>query len=451
MNALLPPAPAVLQAPALPLPANAGGLPKGRNITGVKAHNLRAVLLTLLRRGPLSRVDLTHLTGLSSTTITNLIAELLESGVVVEAGKEATSLHREVAGKPNTGRPPRLLQLVPEARCAVGIHIGVDTLHIGVADLFGQLHSHQIVPHHEDQTPEQTLHRAADLVEQAVAEAGIGRPGTALGRSCLVGVGVGASGLTDPGTGVNILAPNLGWREVPVRDILAERLGYPVAVDNNVRAMALAEAMFGAGREVHSLIFVYGRVGVGAGFVVDGELYHGSHAGAGEIGHTTVIPAGGAPCRCGNTGCLETLVAEAEIVRQAAILAARHPGSTLAAYLEDTTEAPIDRVFAAAQAGDRAAQTLLSERAFYIGTALANLVNIVNPDMIILGGVFAAGNGYLLPMITETMRQRSFAGLGDRTTVCATTFGRKVGVIGAAALALDAFFYRPAEEEALTG
>ncbi len=446
MNVRFPTAAIALQAPALPSPVNAGGLPKGRNITGVKAHNLRAVLLTLLRRGPLSRVDLTHLTGLSSTTITNLIAELLENGVVVEGGKEATSLHREAAGKPNTGRPPRLLHLVPEARCAVGIHIGVDTVHVGVADLFGQLHAHLVVPHDEAQSPEQTLQRAAELVEQVVAEAGIGRVGTPLGRSCLVGVGVGASGLTDPKAGVNILAPNLGWREVPVRQVLAERLGLPVAVDNNVRAMALAEAMFGAGREVHSLIFVYGRVGVGAGFVVDGELYHGSHAGAGEIGHTTVIPAGGAPCRCGNTGCLETLVAEAEIVRQAYILAARHPGSTLATYLADESETPIERVFAAAQAGDRAAQTLLSERAFYIGLALANLINIVNPDMIILGGVFAAGDGYLLPMIAETMRQRSFAGLGDRTALCTTTFGRKVGVIGAAALALDAFFYRPAEE-----
>ncbi|MGQ9767567.1 MAG: ROK family protein [Anaerolineae bacterium] len=451
MPGTLSSAPPALQAATLPLPARAGGLPKGRNITGVKAHNLRAVLLTLLRRGAVSRVDLAHLTGLSSTTITNLVAELLAEGVIIEAGKETVSLHREGTAKPNTGRPPRLLQLVPEARYAVGIHIGVDTLHVGVADLFGQLHSHLIVPHHEDQTPEQTLQRAADLVQQAVVKAGIGRPGTKLDHSCLVGVGVGASGLTDPKTGVNILAPNLGWREVPVRQILTERLGYPVAVDNNVRAMALAEAMFGAGREVHSLIFVYGRVGVGAGFVVNGELYHGSHAGAGEIGHTTIIPAGGAPCRCGNTGCLETLVAEAEIVRQATILAARNPGSTLAACLAQEEETPIDCVFAAAQAGDRAAQSLLSERAFYIGTALANLVNIVNPDMIIVGGVFAAGDGYLLPMIAETIRQRSFAGLGDRTVLRATTFGRRVGVVGAAALALDAFFYRPAADEDLVG
>lgn len=447
MNPSLPPAIAALQAPVARLAPSARAQPKGRSITDVKAHNLRTVLLTLLQRGPVPRVDLARLTGLSSTTITNLVAELQEEGIVVEAGKDAPLADHKALGRTVAGRPPRYLQLVPAARCAAGIHLGVDTIHVGVVDLFGTLQSYLIARHEDGLSPEQTLDRAAEMVQQAMTAAGATAPA---GRSgCLVGIGVGASGLTDPDSGINILAPNLAWRDVPVRRILAERLGYPVTVDNNVRAMALAEAMFGAGRGIHSLIFVYGRVGVGAGFVVDGQLYHGSQAGAGEIGHTTMIPAGGAPCRCGNTGCLETLVSEAEIVRQAQILAARYPTSLLATYLARAPEedsqpgkAPIDSIFAAARAGDREAQALLNERAFYVGTALANLVNTVNPDMIILGGLFANGDGWMLPAITETMRRRSFAGLGEKTVLCATTFGHKVGVIGAAALALDAFFYQ---------
>jgi predicted NBD/HSP70 family sugar kinase len=213
--------------------------------------------------------------------------------------------------------------------------------------------------------------------------------------------------------------------------------------------------MFGAGRGVNTLAFVYGRVGVGAGFVVGGQVYRGSKAGAGEIGHTTAIQAGGAPCRCGNTGCLETLVSEPEIVRQAQVLAARAPGSILtarlnapqvadqpAANMDGNPDSPIERVFAAARDGDREALALLGERAGYMGTALANLVNLINPDMIILGGLFAAGQDLLLPHIEETMRRRSFAGLGEAVALRVTTFGRQVGVIGAAALALDAFFYR---------
>lgn len=450
MNPTLPPAITALQAPIAPLAPVAGGPPKGRSIAGVKSHNLRAVLLTLLQRGATPRVHLARLTGLSSTTITNLVAELLEDGIVVEAGRDGAGEGQSAPVRPHTGRPPRQLRLVPSARCAVGIHIGVDTLHVGVADLFGELQSYLVTPHEDGFSPEQTLRRAADLTQQVMAEANVRPllPGARTG--CLVGVGVGASGLTDPETGVNILAPNLGWRDVPVRQILSRHLGCPVRVDNNVRAMALAEAMFGAGRGVHSLIFVYGRVGVGAGFVVDGEVYHGSQAGAGEIGHTTVIPAGGAPCRCGNSGCLETLVSEAHIFRQAQILAARNPEARLAAHLADDSQMPIDRVFAAAHAGDRDAMMLLDERAQYAGTALANLVNTVNPDMIILGGLFVGGDGQMLPAIEETMRRRSFAGLGERTALRATTFGHKVGVIGAAALALDAFFYRQGEAQAHT-
>jgi len=204
----------------------------------------------------------------------------------------------------------------------------------------------------------------------------------------------------------------------------------------------LAEAMFGAAQNVNTLAFVYARVGVGAGFVIEGNVYRGSRAGAGEIGHTTIIADGGATCRCGNTGCLETLVSEPEIIRLARDLAARHPESVLAAKLSDSSKPAIEQIFEAARIGDREIQTMLRERAHYMGIALANLVNSVNPNMIIMGGLFAAGHDVMLPQVEETMRQRAFANLGDSVELRVTTFGRKVGMIGAAALALDTFFYQ---------
>ena len=369
------------------------------------------------------------------------------------------------AARTGAGRPPTLVGIVPAARCAAGLHFGVDTIRVGVTDLFGNLLCYRVLPHPPDLSPAKLLDQAAAEIEDAIAKA-------CVSRTALVGVGVGASGLVDPETGVNVVAPNLGWHDVPIREILARRLKVPVFVDNNVRAMALAEAMFGAGRGVSTLAFVYSRVGVGAGFVVAGDVYRGSRAGAGEIGHTTMIPAGGAPCRCGNTGCLEMLVSEPEIVRQAQVLAARAPDSLLAMELttderrrtmdeppsemvvrrpssivgddvaDEALDAPIERVFAAARGGDRETLAMLDERAFYMGTALANLVNLINPDMIILGGLFATGADLMLPRIEETMRRRAFAGLGDAVTLRVTSFGRRVGAVGAAALALDAFFYR---------
>jgi predicted NBD/HSP70 family sugar kinase len=422
----------------------------GRSIGNVKAHNLRAVLLTLLHNGPTSRAHLAQLTGLSTTTITNLVSELLAQDIVSEAGREAPGEGREANARNSGGRPATLIRIVPAARCAVGVHFGVDTLRAGVTDLFGNLICYRVQPHSADAPVAEVLEKALALAEEVIA-AGCGR------RESLVGIGVGASGLVDPETGVNVLAPNLGWRDVPIRDAFRRRLELPVFVDNNVRAMALAEAMFGVGRGVNALAFVYGRVGVGAGFVVGGQVYRGSRAGAGEIGHTTAIQAGGAPCRCGNTGCLETLISEPELVRQAQVLAARAPDSILASRLNaapasvpgppsgsgnGNSDSPLERLFAAARDGDREALALLEERASYMGTALANLVNLISPDMIILGGLFAAGQDLLLPRIEETMRRRSFAGLGEAVALRVSTFGQEVGVIGAAALALDAFFYR---------
>lgn len=408
----------------------------GRGIGNIKAHNLRAVLLTLLHQGPASRVHLAQLTGLSTTTITNLITALLEQGIVAETGKESAAEQPETNGRLSVGRPPTLLRIVPTARYAAGLHFGVDTIRAGVTDLFGQLQSFQILAHPTDIAPAELLEQAARLTSETIAQANVN-------PAALVGLGVGASGLVDPELGVNVLAPNLGWRDVPMRAFFAQRLKLPVFVDNNVRAMAFAEAMFGAGRGVNTLAFVYSRVGVGAGFVMGGEVYRGSRAGAGEIGHTTMIPAGGAPCRCGNTGCLETLISEHEFVRQAQVLAARAPDAILAARLADESEPSlIERVFAAARAGDRDTVIMLNERAYYLGTALANLVTLINPDMIILGGLFAAGADLLLTPIEEAMRRRAFAGLGNAVALRVTGFGRNVGVVGAAALALDQFFYR---------
>ncbi len=405
----------------------------GSNSSTVKSHNLRAILLTLLQRERVSRVRLAQMTGLSTTAITNLVSELLGQGIVVEEGTE-TPKHRRGVGRPRTA-----LRLMPEARYAVGIHVGVGSIRVAVTDLRAQLLCHLSLAHPLDRSPEEVVVETATLVHKAITESGVD-------RQYVVGVGVGASGLVDTDTGVNVVAPNLGWRDVPIRDWFAKRLRLPVCVDNNVRAMALGEAMFGAGQDVHLLAFVYARIGVGAGFVVGGQLYRGSGAGAGEIGHTTIIPDDGDPCRCGNTGCLETLVSEPAIVRLAEKLVKRDTQGILASYCRGTDGIRVEQIFQAARAGDTAVRALLDERARYMGIALANLVNIFNPELILLGGVLAQGKDLLLPVIETTMCQRAFANLGERVRLQATSFGQQVGVVGAAALALNTFFYQQSSQ-----
>lgn len=390
----------------------------------IRSHNLRAILLALLRYEPVSRAQMAQLTGLSNTTITNLTADLLRQGVIAENG---------AAGRRGVGRPQMALRLVPDARYAIGIHFDVDQIRAAITDLRGQPLQTRALPHRPDQPPETFLRAAADLARDLAAP---------FHKRRIVGVGVGVSGLVDPVSGVNVAAPNLGWQNVAVAERLAGELHLPVSVDNNVRAMALGEVLFGAGRDAHTLAFVYARVGVGAGIAVGGQIYRGSGAGAGEIGHVTMIPDGGDTCRCGNTGCLETLVSEPAILRLAHRLASEQPDGLLARCLQPDGAPAIERVFDAARAGDAPTLALLHDRARYLGIALANLVNVLNPDLIVLGGLLAQGQDVLLPVIEQTMRARAFAHLGDKVALQPATFGAQAGVVGAAALALEAFFYR---------
>ncbi len=292
----------------------------GSNISKVKSHNVRAMLSILRQHETVSRAHLAELTGLSTTTISNLVAELLKQGIVAEDGVIKPP-PRQGAGRPRTS-----LRLVPEARHAVGIHIGVGQIRVAVADLRAQVLNYSSFDHALDRSPMEVLRAAAALVNKTISQSGVD-------RDQVVGVGVGASGLVNPHTGVNVMAPNLGWRDVPIQSWLGQQLALPVCVDNNARTMALGEALFGVGQDAHALVFVYARVGVGAGFVVGERVYRGSAAGAGEIGHTTIVPDGGQPCRCGNSGCLETLVSEPVILSLAEALAARDPDGILAAHL----------------------------------------------------------------------------------------------------------------------
>lgn len=402
----------------------------GSNINLVKAHNRQAILLSLLHEHSLSRVQLAELTSLSTTTITNLISEMLAEGLVVEEGELITGEKRGV------GRPRTALRLVPEARFALGVHIGIGLFRVGITDLYAQLLTSQIEEFAVSDPPENVLEAISQAIRQVLAR--VQAP-----RERVLGVGVGASGLVDYPNGVNVLAPNLGWHNLPIRALLSQQVQLPVTVDNNVRCMALGEAYFGAGRQADSLAFVYGRTGVGAGFVFNGQVFRGASTGAGEIGHMLMQLNEGELCRCGQRGCLETLVSEPVLLRLAENMARQRPGSILAEQLlTSDARRPIERVFEAARQGDAAAQQLIEQRATYLGMALANLVNALNPQLILLGGMFAQGADLFLPIVERTMRQCAFAGLGEAVQLQTTSFGWRAGVIGAAALALNDFFYQ---------
>ncbi|MGD8603445.1 MAG: ROK family transcriptional regulator [Anaerolineales bacterium] len=405
----------------------------GSNILSVKSHNMRAILLSLLHNPSMSRVEIAEKLSLSNTTITNLTAELIEQGIIVEEQITSTEKRRRV------GRPRIMLRLVPSARYAVGVHIGIGTFRIAITNLFAEILHSEIGTFKLETHPEVVINSIIQGIQQTI-KAGKIEPDK------IIGVGVGASGLVNFETGINVLAPRLDWENVPIQQLMESQLKLPVCVDNNVRAMALAEALFGDGRGVGVLAFVYGRVGVGSGIVVNGQVFRGSGAGAGEIGHSIIVPDGGDACTCGNRGCLETLLSEPIWIQQAQRIAVKNPQGLVAQHLsaqDDRTQ--IEKIFSAARDGDEHILQFIEERACFLGIALANLINVLNPELIILGGIFAQGSDLILPIAESKMREIAFARLGEKVQLKTTGFGWRAGVIGAAALALTTYFYQEIE------
>jgi len=396
----------------------------GTNSSEIKSHNISAILLSLLHGENVSRAQLAQILGVSSATITNLVGELVEQGYVVESGIARTN--------GQVGRPKRVLQLVYDARFAVGVHIDVGQVHVILSNIAGQEVAVQTFQHAIDESYSQVLDTISETIERLIDR-------SPMQLEQVVGVGVAASGLVNVEMGVNIIAPNLNWYDVPIRDYLQQRLNLPVVVENNVRAMAFGEAMFGHARNVHVVAFIYGRIGVGAGLVVGGQLYRGAAAGAGEIGHTVVMI-------CDSDGTLkpvtlETLVSEPAILQQGQELIANRPHDILA-QLTNKQGMSSGVIYEAARAGDMAVLEMLRQRATYLGMALANLVNIFNPELIVLGGLYSRIQDLMLLPIEHAMRQYAFANLGQQVQIRTTQFGERAGMVGSAALALDRFFYR---------
>jgi glucokinase len=231
--------------------------------------------------------------------------------------------------------------------------------------------------------------------------------------------------------------PNLpGWRSVPLRQWIQDELGLPTALENDANAAALAEHRFGAGRSTKHMIYVTASTGIGGGFILNGELYNGATGGAGEIGHMTILPQG-PHCGCGNRGCLEALASGRAIAREAR----ERVKCGVPTLIADLAEGDPDRISAklVAQAdaqGDIEAQEILDEAMTYLGVGMANLVNLFNPELIVIGGGLTKMGERLFDPVRRIVDRRAFRTAAQVVKVVPAQLGDDVGVLGAAAVAM---------------
>lgn len=316
-------------------------------------------------------------------------------------------------------------------RFIIGVDLGGTNIVVGALSVDGSrqygMHS---VPTRAELGADAVVDRIAQLIERVADET---MAATGAARAQILGVGIGSPGPLDRERGLVILTPNLGWQNFPLRDRVADAVGFPATLDNDANCATLGEWWLGAARGARHVVGLTIGTGIGGGLILDGRLFHGVSDVAGEIGHST-IEANGRRCGCGNYGCLEAYAsgpAIAERAREA--LAGGEPSAMPALVGGDLSRVTAAIVYDAAKQGDRLAQEVVRETARLLGIGVANLLNIFNPEVVVLaGGVTQAGDQLFEPMRAE-VRRRAFKPAVDACRIVPGALQGNAGVIGAVA------------------
>jgi glucokinase len=315
-------------------------------------------------------------------------------------------------------------------RLVIGIDLGGTKISTALVDGTGRIIAHDYRETLAAQGQDAVVARMLDAAGDVMARAGVK-------RSRVAAVGIGAPGPLDVGAGVVVAPPNLpGWDHVPLKQLIEDGLGITTFLENDANAAALGEHRFGAGGGVAHMIYVTVSTGIGGGLILDGKLYHGASGMAGEVGHQTIVPDG-PRCGCGNYGCLESLASGTAIARQARERVAQGAPTLIAELAEGDLERITAKLVAeAARRGDEEAREILAEAMDYLGVGMANLVNLFNPQLIVIGGGLTNIGESLFGPVRRAIDQRAFREQAQAVRVVPAELGDNVGVLGAAAVAL---------------
>jgi predicted NBD/HSP70 family sugar kinase len=369
----------------------------------------RVRLLQALLHGPgRSRAELGRALGLSRATITAVLLDLERAGMVEQAADDPEERPR------SNGRPPLQVSLAPSAAYAVGLDFGHRHVRAAVCDLGGRIISDRYAAFDVDEAPLDGFELARELTEQVIGEAEVD-------ARHVIGVGVGLPAPLDAGTGL-VHAEGIlpSWRGIRPASELEARLRLPVHLENDAHAGAMGEHLFGAGRGVDNLAYVQVSAGIGLGLILNGAPYRGVAGVAGELGHIAMHDDG-LICRCGNRGCLETVANTIALT------------SLLSRSRNETVT--LSRLIDLVRAGDRGARRAVAD-AGDAGTALAAAINVLNPELVVIGGELAAAGDVLIEPIRAAIDRRVIAPAANTVRIVPCTLGERAEVTGAAAMQL---------------
>lgn len=362
----------------------------------------------------ISRADVARATGLTRTTVSAAVNELIDEGLVIETG----------VGRSLGGKPPILLQVVDDCRYLVGVDLADSEFRGALVNLRGQIKHRVAIPIH-DRDGESALTLVNQLIDELIEASD--RP--------ILGIGIGTPGLMDAHRGVVRNAVNLNWQDLPLGDLLEARYNLPVSIANDCQAAALAEMTFGNSKDITNLIVIKAGRGIGAGIIIDRQLYYGDDFGAGEIGHLVIQP-NGKECRCGNHGCLETLASTRALVQEAKEDFRSHSNSALRKIVSSESEINTSVLVKAFETGDVTILQHVKEAGGHLGLVATFLVGSLNINHIVIAGSIARFGEAITQPIQVRIQQSVLSSLAGQTSIEISELGQDIVILGAAALVL---------------
>jgi predicted NBD/HSP70 family sugar kinase len=378
---------------------------------GMRAQNSSLLLKVIWRERHISRADIARTTGLSPSTVSAIVAGLQQAGLVRETG----------AGLSRGGRRPTMIGFCDDVFTLVGVEIGSSHVTVVLTDLRADVRVSRFAPLPARTDPDGAIATVRTFIDEGLAELGVS-------RDQVIGIGVGLPGPVRPdapGRLPPLMVP--AWRDYDVLDVLSSAYGLPVFVENDANLGALAEQWWGAGRNGKDLTYIKIGTSIGSGHVINGELYRGAGGTAGEIGHLPIDP-NGPRCSCGLLGCLTTFIGSETLVARAKreVSASAGPIATVGDLVN------------AVRAGDAAARKIVGDVGAHLGVAVASLMNVLNPAVVVLGGEITSLGEILLAPVRAAVRERSLATTYEDTPIITSNLGDKAIAVGAATMVLRA-------------
>ncbi len=397
----------------------------GKKRTGnsqfLKRFNQKVILDLIRTNKTVSKTDLSSMTGLSANAVGMITSSLIEEGYIHETG----------IGESKGGRRPILLELKPHSFYSIGVDLDIDAMNIVLMDFTGEVINEKSISMSKDMSAEVVVNDIEIEVLRILNQYSID-------ISKLLGLGISIPGVISSGKREVILAPNLGWEHVNIKSYFNKLSKIPIYIENEAMASAICEHWIGICQKTKHFVCINIKSGIGAGIFANGKIYRGADGSAGEVGHI-VVNENGPKCGCGKYGCLETLASTTHLVETAKKLVKQGIVSSLN-DVKEIDDITIETIVEAARAGDVAAKNILLESARYLGIAVSELVNILNPSIIVLGKQFVKYSDLVMDNIKEIVATKALNYSASKVEIVASQIGEKASTLGAAIIPLKVLF-----------